>query len=68
MISELIKINSTILDNSYIILVINLTRENLKNFIGFQVGYWSCYHIDELDESNDYLPAFNLLKGKSFKR
>lgn len=64
-ISELIKINSTILDNSYIILVINLTRENLKNFIGFQVGYWSCYHIDELDESNDYLPAFNLLKGKS---
>lgn len=63
-ISEAVKADSTILDNCYIILVINLTRENLKNFVGFQVGYWSCYHIDELDESNNYLPSFNLLRGK----
>jgi hypothetical protein len=64
-ISECVKLDSTILENCYIVLIINLTRESLKNFVGFQVGYWSCYHIDELDETNNYLPAFNLLKGKS---
>lgn len=64
-ISESVKLDASALDNCFIILVINLTRENLKNFVGFQVGYWSCYHIDELDESNNYLPSFNVLRGKS---
>lgn len=54
-----------ILSNSYVLFFINLTRENLKHFIGFQVGYWTCYHVDELDETSDYLPSFDLLKGES---
>ena len=29
------------------------------------MGYWTCYHIDELDETSDYLPSFNVLKGQS---
>jgi hypothetical protein len=52
--------------NSFIILLINLTRENLRHFNGFQVGYWTCYHIDEVNEAGDYLPSFDLLKGNRF--
>ena len=50
--------------NSFILFFINLTRENLKYFNGFQIAYWTCYHIDELDETSDFLPPFDLLKGK----
>lgn len=52
-----------LLANSFILLFINLTRENLKYFNGFQIAYWTCYHIDELDETSDFLPSFDLLKG-----
>jgi len=50
--------------NCFIILLINLTRDNLRHFNGFQIGYWTCYHIDEVSEEGDYLPSFDLLKGK----
>lgn len=53
-----------LLTNSFILLFINLTRENLRYFNGFQIAYWTCYHIDELDETSDFLPSFDLLKGK----
>jgi hypothetical protein len=55
----------TNLENVYIILIVNLSRENSKHFIGFQVSNWSCYHIDELDESFNYLPTIDKLKDIS---
>ena len=61
---ECIKLRGNMLDDkSYILLVINLARQNIKYFNGFQVGYWTCYHIDELDEVDNYLPSFDVLKG-----
>lgn len=62
---ESMKQRSDALDKSYILLVINLARENTKYFNGFQVGYWTCYHIDELDEVDNYLPSFDELKGNT---
>ena len=63
-VKQTLQMNNASLNRNYIFLLINLTRENLKQFIGFQVGYWTCYHIDELDETSDYLPSFNVLKGQ----
>ena len=51
--------------NGYIIFLINLDRQRSKHFVGFQVGHWSCYHIDEIDTNFDYLPSFQSLKEKS---
>ena len=55
----------TNLEDVYVILIINLSRENSKHFIGFQVSNWSCYHIDELDQSFNYLPSIYKLKDIS---
>jgi hypothetical protein len=53
------------LKNGYIIFLINLDRQRSKHFVGFQVGHWSCYHIDEIDTTVDYLPSFQNLRNKS---
>jgi hypothetical protein len=53
------------LENCYLIFVINIPKENVKNFVGFQIGYWSCYHLDELEEPLNDLPPFESLKNKS---
>ena len=49
----------------FIVLIINIPKENVKNFVGFQLGYWSCYHLDELEEPLNDLPAFDSLRNKS---
>jgi E3 ubiquitin-protein ligase RNF213 len=59
---------SILMNNFYIVLIINIPKENVKNFIGFQLGYWSCYHLDELEEPQNDLPAFETLKNKPISR
>ena len=49
----------------YIILLINIAKENVDKFIGYQFGHWSCYHCDELEENSHDLPAFENLRNKS---
>ncbi len=51
--------------NTFICLVINIPRENCSQFIGFQVNYWSCYHVDDIEEPPNDIPTFDLLKDKS---
>ena len=53
------------ISNTFICLVINIPRENCSQFIGFQVNYWSCYHVDDIDEPPNDIPTFDLLKDKS---
>jgi hypothetical protein len=48
-----------------ICLVVRMPKENVRNFIGFQLGHWSCYHMDEMEQSEHDLPAFADLKNKS---
>lgn len=47
-----------------------LARETSHQFVGYQISQWSCYHIDDLDESNNsYLNAtFYDLKSKSLSQ
>ena len=52
-------------NNNFIMLLITLAKENSKKFIGFQVSHWACYHVDDLDESNNYLPSLEAMKSKS---
>lgn len=60
---ELIKSQKT---SQYLIcLIVRLPKENVRSFIGFQLGFWSCYHIDEIDEPENDLPDFTKLKGTS---
>jgi len=51
--------------NKYIFLLINLPRENAKSFIGFQLGVWSCYHLDEIESESNIIPEFKCFKDKS---
>jgi hypothetical protein len=51
--------------DKFIFVLINIPKENVKNFIGFQLGYWSCYHIDEIESESDDIPEFKYLKNKS---
>ncbi len=51
--------------NHFVLLLIALAKENSKKFIGFQVGHWSCYHVDDLDESVSYLPSLESMRNKS---
>ncbi len=51
--------------NAFIFFLINLPKENAKQFIGFQLGNWSCYHLDEIEAESDEIPAFAYLKEKS---
>lgn len=53
--------------NKFIFVLINLPKESVKNFIGYQLGYWSCYHIDEIESEPDDIPAFKFLKNKSLR-
>ncbi len=46
-------------------LVIRINKETVKNFIGYQVGYWQCYHMDELMEHENDLPEFKDLQNKT---
>ena len=60
--------NSETISNSknFILLLVTLAKESSKKFIGFQVGHWTCYHIDELvDTSTNYLPSLESMKTKS---
>ncbi len=52
-------------ENYLICLIVRMPKENVKNFIGYQLGFWSCYHLDEMDESELDLPDFNDLQNKS---
>jgi hypothetical protein len=38
------------------------------NIQGFQVTYWSCYHVDDIDECTPDIPSFNQLKNKSISQ
>jgi hypothetical protein len=35
---------------------------------GFQVTYWSCYHVDDIDECTADIPSFVQLKNKSLSQ
>ena len=59
---------TALMDNFYIVLIINIPKENVRNFIGFQLGYWSCYHLDELEEPLSDLPPFESLKSRPISR
>ena len=62
---QLVELVKTLIGNeNYLIcLIVRIPKENVKNFIGFQLGYWSCYHLDELDEGDQDLPPFADLNG-----
>ncbi len=49
----------------YIVLLINLPREYSKRFIGLQICYWSCYHLDEIENESNVIPEFKYFKNKS---
>lgn len=51
--------------NFYVCLLILIPKESISNFIGFQFGYWSCYHLDEIEDYPNDLPPFEKLKNKS---
>lgn len=62
---EAIEQNANIVKNSFIVLLINLSRQCSGKFFGYQVSQWSCHHVDELDESSDYIYDVDMLKSKS---
>ncbi len=55
-------------ENYLICLLVRMPKDNVKSFIGFQLGFWSCYHLDEIDESELDLPEFNDLHNKSLSK
>ncbi|CAF0704523.1 unnamed protein product [Brachionus calyciflorus] len=65
---ETLSSDPKVLESCFIVLFINFPREFSKKFIGFQVSQWSCYHVDELDDTLDYLPSLENLKSKSLSR
>lgn len=65
---EAIADNAKVLQNCSIILLISLSRRFCANFFGYQVSQWSCHHVDELDESSDYILDLNSLKEKSLSK
>lgn len=60
----LIQDNNSMINN-FIILLINVPKENVEKFIGFQLSYWSCYHVDEIEDYPLDLPPFESLHNKS---
>jgi hypothetical protein len=50
---------------NHIALLINIPKENVRNFVGYQFGHWNCYHLDELEEWDDWLPSFECLNRNS---
>ena len=60
--------DANVLQNCSIILLINLSKRFCSKFAGYQVSQWWCYHVDELDESSDYILDLNSLKNKSLSK
>ena len=54
-------------ENFFVVLLIHLPRENLRSFVGFQLGYWNCYHLDEISSSPTHLPLFMTMRSNSLK-
>ena len=58
-------------ENFFVVLLIHLPRENLRSFVGFQLGSklsaWNCYHLDELTPAPTHLPLFMAMRGYSLK-
>ena len=61
---ETLQDNSSMINN-FVILLINVPKENVEKFIGFQLSHWSCYHVDEIEDQPLDLPSFESLKNKS---
>lgn len=50
-------------DNLFIVLLINLPKENVEKFVGFQFSHWYCYHLDEIEDNPPDLPAFERMNN-----
>jgi len=54
--------------NLFIVLLINVPKEHVAKFIGFQLSHWSCYHLDEVDQTPADLPAFDHLRNTALSQ
>ena len=61
---ENVNFKASYMENIFVCLIINIPKEKVKNFIGFQLSYWSCYHLDEIEEPLDDIPPFETLYNK----
>lgn len=55
-------------ENLFIVLLINLPKENVEKFVGFQFSHWSCYHLDEIEDNPPDLPAFERMNNTILSR
>ena len=51
-------------NNTFIVLLINLPKENVEKFVGFQFSHWSCYHLDEIEDNPPDLPVFERMPNR----